>query len=382
MDMAQRSHALPAEEVVSALGSYPSGLSAQEAAQRLRKHGPNALPPPTGRHPVFRFLAQFNSALIYFLLAGAGAAWVLGRSITAPLHLAVRRAGQIAEGDLTQPIEAHGRDETAALLDALRHMQDNLASVVAGVRGNAESVATASAEISQGNSDLSARTEAQASALEETAASMEQLGATVRQNADNARQANQLAQSASTVAVQGGEVVAEVVHTMKGINDSSRKIADIIGVIDGIAFQTNILALNAAVEAARAGDNGRGFAVVAAEVRALAQNSANAAREIKQLIDESTAKVDAGARLVDDAGNTMREILDSVGRVAQLTVDIAEAGHSQSSDIGQMNAAIAQIDATTQQNATLVQQLASAAQSLEAQSSQLGQAMEGFRIAA
>ncbi|MGD9773781.1 methyl-accepting chemotaxis protein [Diaphorobacter sp.] len=320
-------------------------------------------------------------AALLALLTGAGAAWVLGRSITAPLHLAVRRAGQIAEGDLTQPIEAHGRDETAALLDALRHMQDNLASVVAGVRGNAESVATASAEISQGNSDLSARTEAQASALEETAASMEQLGATVRQNADNARQANQLAQSASTVAIQGGEVVSEVVHTMKGINDSSRKIADIIGVIDGIAFQTNILALNAAVEAARAGEQGRGFAVVAGEVRSLAQRSAEAAKEIKQLITASVERVEQGSHLVDRAGTTMTEVVHSIRRVTDIMGEISAASSEQSAGVAQVGEAVTQMDHATQQNAALVEEMAAAANSLSGQARDLVTAMAVFRLA-
>ncbi len=315
------------------------------------------------------------------LLVGAGAAFVLSRSVTVPLQQAVRRAGQIAEGDLTQPIEAQGRDEAAALLNALRHMQDNLARVVSDVRANAESVATASAQIAQGNGDLSARTESQASALQETAASMEQLGATVRQNADNAAQANQLAMSASTVAAQGGEVVSEVVDTMRGINDASRKIADIIGVIDGIAFQTNILALNAAVEAARAGEQGRGFAVVAGEVRNLAQRAASAAKEIKQLITASVERVEQGTQLVDKAGATMTEVVGAIRRVTDIVGEISAASSEQSSGVSQVGEAITQMDQATQQNAALVEESAAAASSLKAQAAQLVQAVAVFKLA-
>ncbi|ADV01756.1 methyl-accepting chemotaxis protein [Alicycliphilus denitrificans] len=315
------------------------------------------------------------------LLMGAGAAFVLSRSITVPLQQAVRRAGQIAEGDLTQPIEAQGRDEAAALLNALRHMQANLARVVSDVRANAESVATASAQIAQGNGDLSARTESQASALQETAASMEQLGATVRQNADNAAQANQLAMSASTVAAQGGEVVSEVVDTMRGINDASRKIADIIGVIDGIAFQTNILALNAAVEAARAGEQGRGFAVVAGEVRSLAQRSAEAAKEIKQLITASVERVEQGTQLVDKAGETMTEVVGAIRRVTDIVGEISAASSEQSSGVAQVGEAITQMDQATQRNAALVEESAAAASSLKAQAAQLVQAVAVFKLA-
>ena len=315
------------------------------------------------------------------LLVGAGAAILLSRSVTGPLQLAVRGAGLIAEGDLTQSIQAHGRDEAAALLKALGHMQGNLARVVAGVRANAESVASASAEISQGNHDLSGRTESQASALEETAASMEQLGATVRQNADNARQANQLAMNASTVAVQGGEVVSEVVDTMRGINESSRKIADIIGVIDGIAFQTNILALNAAVEAARAGEQGRGFAVVAGEVRALAQRSAEAAKEIKQLITASVERVEQGSQLVDKAGATMTEVVTAIRRVTDIMGEISAASSEQSSGVAQVGEAITQMDQATQQNAALVEEMAAAASSLSGQARELVEAVAVFKLA-
>ncbi|QYY25980.1 methyl-accepting chemotaxis protein [Diaphorobacter sp. MNS-0] len=311
------------------------------------------------------------------LLVGAGAAILLSRSVTGPLQLAVRGAGLIAEGDLTQSIQAHGRDEAAALLKALGHMQGNLARVVAGVRANAESVASASAEISQGNHDLSGRTESQASALEETAASMEQLGATVRQNADNARQANQLAMNASTVAVQGGEVV----DTMRGINESSRKIADIIGVIDGIAFQTNILALNAAVEAARAGEQGRGFAVVAGEVRALAQRSAEAAKEIKQLITASVERVEQGSQLVDKAGATMTEVVTAIRRVTDIMGEISAASSEQSAGVAQVGEAITQMDQATQQNAALVEEMAAAASSLSGQARELVEAVAVFKLA-
>jgi len=318
------------------------------------------------------------TAAVLALLIGICAAFVLSRSITTPLQLAVRRAGQIAEGDLTQPIATQGRDEAAALLGALHHMQASLTRVVADVRGNAESVATASGQIAQGNHDLSARTEAQASALEQTAASMEQLGATVRQNADNAAQANQLAMNASTVAVQGGAVVAEVVDTMRGINDASRKIADIIGVIDGIAFQTNILALNAAVEAARAGEQGRGFAVVASEVRSLAGRSAEAAKEIKQLIGDSVGRVEQGTQLVDKAGSTMTEVVNAIRRVTDIMGEISAASREQSAGVAQVGEAITQMDQATQQNAALVEQSAAAADSLRSQAAQLVQAMSVF----
>ncbi len=320
------------------------------------------------------------SAAVLALLLGASLAWLLSRSITAPLQLAVRRAGQIAEGDLTHPINVQGRDEAAALLDALHHMQNSLTRVVANVRGNAESVATASAQIAQGNHDLSARTESQASALEETAASMEELGATVRQNADNAAQANQLAMNASTVAVQGGEVVAEVVDTMRGINDASRKIADIIGVIDGIAFQTNILALNAAVEAARAGEQGRGFAVVAGEVRSLAQRSAEAAKEIKQLITDSVQRVEQGTQLVDKAGNTMTEVVGAIRRVTDIMGEISAASREQSAGVSQVGEAITQMDQATQQNAALVEESSAAASSLNQQAGDLVQAVAVFKL--
>jgi methyl-accepting chemotaxis protein len=314
------------------------------------------------------------------LLLGAAAAFVLSRSITLPLRQAAESARQIAAGDLTQPIDTSGRDEAAQLLQALKGMQDSLARVVSNVRGNAEGVASASAEISQGNNDLSVRTEQQASALEETAASMEQLSSTVRQNADNAQQANQLAMSASTVATQGGSVVAEVVDTMKGINDSSRKIADIISVIDGIAFQTNILALNAAVEAARAGEQGRGFAVVAGEVRNLAQRSAEAAKEIKILINASVDRVAQGTALVDRAGVTMAEVVSSIQRVTDIMGEISSASVEQSSGVAQVGEAVTQMDQATQQNAALVEESAAAASSLKTQAEQMVQAVAVFKL--
>ena len=316
------------------------------------------------------------------LLIGIGAAILLSRSVTGPLQLAVRRAGQIAEGDLTQPIESQGRDEAAELLNALRNMQNNLVRVVGGVRGNAENVASASAEIAQGNHDLSARTEQQASALQQTAASMEQLGSTVKLNADNAVQANQLALRASTVAAQGGEVVAEVVTTMKGINDSSKKNADIISVIDGIAFQTNILALNAAVEAARAGEQGRGFAVVAGEVRNLAQRSAEAAKEIKSLITASVERVEQGTLLVDKAGTTMTEVVGAIRRVTDIMGEISAASSEQSQGVSQVGEAVTQMDQVTQQNAALVEEMAAAAGSLSHQAQALVGAVAVFKLSA
>ncbi|HWU98304.1 MAG TPA: methyl-accepting chemotaxis protein [Oxalicibacterium sp.] len=319
-------------------------------------------------------------ALIAILL-GALIAWRLTRSITRPLKEAVLVAGAVAEGDLTARSSLPPtKDEPGMLLDALGRMQDNLAKTVAQIRTGADTIATASSEIASGNLDLSSRTEEQASSLEETASSMEELTSTVKQNADNARQANQLAVSASDVAGRGGRVVSQVVDTMGEINTSSRKIVDIISVIDGIAFQTNILALNAAVEAARAGEQGRGFAVVAGEVRNLAQRSASAAKEIKSLIGDSVEKVDAGSKLVAEAGTTMDELVDGVKRVADIMAEITAASREQSDGIEQVNQAVTQMDQVTQQNAALVEEAAAAAESLQDQAKRLAQAVSVFRI--
>jgi len=312
-------------------------------------------------------------------LSGLIGLWLI-RAISVPLNEAVRVARSVAEGDLSQNIEVTSSDETGQLLAALKLMNDSLANTVGQVRVGTESMGVASREIAQGNADLSARTESQASSLEETASSMEELTSTVKQNAENARQANQLVVSASDVAVRGGEVVGQVVETMGSIKESSRKIVDIIGVIDGIAFQTNILALNAAVEAARAGEQGRGFAVVAAEVRNLAQRSAGAAKEIKQLISDSVEKVDAGSKLVDQAGQTMDEIVTSVKHVADIMNEITAASQEQSSGIEQVNQAISQMDEMTQQNAALVEQAAAAADSMQMQAAALAQAVSVFKL--
>jgi methyl-accepting chemotaxis protein len=294
----------------------------------------------------------------------AGGVW-LSRQITQPLAAAVGLAEQVAHGNLNNTIQVNGKDEVADLMHSLSAMQSNLAKLVSNVRQNAEGVATASAEIAQGNNDLSSRTEQQASALEQTAASMEELSSTVRQNADNARQGNQLARTPPRVAVRGGEVVGQVVDTMKGINDASRKIADIIGVIDGIAFQTNILALNAAVEAARAGEQGRGFAVVASEVRSLAGRSAEAAKEIKGLISDSVQRVEQGTVLVDQAGTTMAEVVAAIRRVTDIMGEISAASTEQSQGVAQVGEAVTQMDQATQQNAALVEESAAAAESLK-----------------
>jgi methyl-accepting chemotaxis protein len=311
-----------------------------------------------------------------------GLALLIVRSVTRQLGgepaEAAALARQVAAGELGAAVRLRPGDGSS-LMAQLKTMQDSLAQVVAGVRHNADSVATASAQIAQGNNDLSARTEEQASALEQTAASMEQLGATVRQNADSARQANQLALGASAVAARGGAVVGDVVQTMQGINDSSRRIADIIGVIDGIAFQTNILALNAAVEAARAGEQGRGFAVVATEVRNLAQRSAGAAREIRSLIQTSVERVERGTVLVDRAGATMGEIVSSTCRVADIVGEISAASAEQSAGVAQVCDAVAQMDRATQQNAALVEESAAAAESLRHQAHQLVSAVAVFR---
>ena len=309
---------------------------------------------------------------------------VFGWHVVSVLRRRVAQTRQIAErvrdGDLAFRAHDGASDEFSPLLAAMAEMQTSLHRVVSSVRGNAESVATASAQIAQGNQDLSQRTEEQASALEETAASMEQLGATVRQNADNARQANQLAQGASTVAAEGGAVVDQVVQTMKGINDSSRRIADIIGTIDGIAFQTNILALNAAVEAARAGEQGRGFAVVASEVRSLAQRSAEAAKEIKTLITASVEQVDQGSTLVHQAGSTMQEVVAAIRRVTDIMGEISAASGEQSAGVSQVGEAVSQMDQVTQQNAALVEESAAAAESLKQQAQHLVQSVAEFRL--
>jgi methyl-accepting chemotaxis protein len=307
---------------------------------------------------------------------------VVSRAIVKPIDHAVGLSRAVAEGDLTRSIHVQGRDEVAELLGALREMQGKLSSIVRGVRQNAESVATASVEISLGNNDLANRTEQQASALQETAASMEEISATVKHNAENAREADTLAKGASAVALKGGEVVGEVVETMRGINDSSRRIVDIISVIDGIAFQTNILALNAAVEAARAGDQGRGFAVVAGEVRTLAQRSATAAREIKALIGTSVERVEAGSALVDRAGATMSEVVTAIERVTQIMGEISSANTEQSTGMAQIGEAVSQMDRTTQQNAALVEEGAAAAEQLKNQARQLVEAVAVFKVAA
>ena len=317
------------------------------------------------------------------LVAGVStAAWIirnLSRQLGGEPDAAADLARAVAQGDLTARVDLRSGDSTS-LMAHLREMQASLVKVVSNVRQNSESVATASSQISQGNNDLSQRTEEQASALEETAASMEQLGVTVKQNADNARQANQLALNASTVAIQGGEVVSQVVDTMKGINDSSKKIADIIGVIDGIAFQTNILALNAAVEAARAGEQGRGFAVVASEVRSLASRSAEAAKEIKSLIGASVERVEQGTALVDQAGVTMKEVVHSIKRVTDIMGEISAASVEQSAGVSQVAEAVSQMDQVTQQNAALVEESAAAAESLKGQAQALVQTVAVFRL--
>jgi methyl-accepting chemotaxis protein len=327
-----------------------------------------------------------SARLIVALLASltvifsAIVALLVSRGITIPLNEAVGVAQRVADGDLTTKVDIKSTNEIGALMTALKLMNGNLFDIVSQVRSGTDTIAHASGEIASGNMDLSSRTEQQAGSLEETASSMEQLTATVKQNADNARQANQLAVSASEVAVEGGSVVGKVVDTMGSINASSRKIVDIISVIDGIAFQTNILALNAAVEAARAGEQGRGFAVVASEVRSLAQRSASAAKEIKLLIDDSVEKVDTGSKLVEQAGITMNAVVDSVRRVTDIVAEISSASAEQSQGIDEIGRAITHIDETTQQNAALVEQAAAAAQSLQDQAARLMQVVSVFKL--
>ncbi|MDQ0568629.1 methyl-accepting chemotaxis protein [Variovorax paradoxus] len=332
-----------------------------------------------------------HSRLLMLLLALAGVVISLGLGVVVARLLARQLGGEpgyaadvvgrIASGDLTESVRAPTA-RSGSLLFSIKRMQDQLTDVVVRIKTSSDAIATASGQIAAGNQDLSSRTEEQASSLEETAASMEELTSTVKQNADNARQANQLALSASEVAIKGGNVVGQVVDTMASINASSKKIVDIIGVIDGIAFQTNILALNAAVEAARAGEQGRGFAVVASEVRSLAQRSGAAAKEIKGLIDDSVGKVDVGSALVGEAGKTMAEIVGSVKRVTDIIGEITAASQEQSTGIEQVNQAIAQMDQVTQQNAALVEEAAAAAQSMQEQAANLVEAVSVFRLEA
>jgi methyl-accepting chemotaxis protein len=316
------------------------------------------------------------------VFAGIAIGWLITRSITTPIGRAVVIAETVARGDLTANIEVSGKDETSQLLDAMRHMNERLVDVVGRVRNSSDSIATGSAQIAAGNTDLSQRTEEQAASLEQTAASMEQLTATVKQNAENALQGNSLAANASETAVRGGEVVNRVVQTMSEISSSSEQVAQIITVIEGIAFQTNILALNAAVEAARAGEQGRGFAVVAGEVRTLAQRSASAAKEIKDLISASVQRVQVGSQLVDEAGRTMGEVVQSVKRVTDLMGEISAASGEQHTGIEQVNQAVMQMDEVTQQNAALVEEASAAAQSMAAQSGTLRELVSVFRISA
>lgn len=329
---------------------------------------------------------QANSRTQLLVLAGLVIAfgifcsWSLTVGITRPLSNAVTASRRVADGDLSGEIVVSSKDETGELLQALKDMNGNLLKIVSEVRTGTDTIATASSQIAAGNLDLSSRTEQQASSLEETASSMEELTSTVKQNADNARQANQLAISATEVAAKGGHVVDQVVQTMESINGSSKKIVDIISVIDGIAFQTNILALNAAVEAARAGEQGRGFAVVASEVRALAQRSASAAKEIKGLIDDSVSKVDGGTKLVAEAGQTMGEVVSSIQRVTDIMGEIMSASQEQTSGIEQINQAISQMDQVTQQNASLVEEAAAASEAMQDQAAKLAQAVSVFKL--
>ncbi len=373
-DISDGAASMAVEEALHPLGEFSTYVFTQagEAVQ-------------TSEREFKRGVAVMAALLVAALVAGGLLAVFITRSLMRQLGgepaVAAEVARAVAAGDLSSTIRLKGGDRTS-LMASLDAMQRSLSEAVRKVRDGSEHVATASVEIAQGNSDLSARTEQQASSLQQTAATMEQLGTTVRHNADSARQADQLAKGAAQVASQGGTVVGEVVATMQGIHASSRKINEIIAVIDGIAFQTNILALNAAVEAARAGEQGRGFAVVAGEVRSLAQRSAEAAREIKGLIGESVSRVEQGTALVDRAGQTMQEIVSAIGRVSDIVSEISSASAEQSSGVSQVSQAVTQMDQTTQQNAALVEQSAAAAESLRQQAQQLVQAVAVFRVGA
>ncbi len=373
-DVADGLSSMAFDEVVSAVNlliqhNYDGGEAAATTVKTVYE---------TSRIGVIGILAL---AMVGGLVLAVGITRSLLRQLGGEPHTAVAVARAVAEGNLGTRIELRAGD-TTSLLAWLQTMQQSLVRAVSDVRRSSDHVSHASREIAAGNQDLSGRTEQQASELQETAATMEQLGTTVRHNAENARQASQLATSASTVAVQGGEVVGRVVETMKGINESSRRIADIIGVIDGIAFQTNILALNAAVEAARAGEQGRGFAVVAGEVRNLAQRSAEAAKEIKGLIGASVERVEQGSQLVDKAGTTMQEVVASIRRVSDIVSEISAASAEQSDGVVQVGSAITRMDQGTQQNAALVEQSAAAAESLKQQAAQLVQAVSVFKLEA
>ena len=332
------------------------------------------------RQTAHLMMILYGVFVVLILLVVALAYLFMTRAVVRPLQRAGEQFERIANGDLTQRVDAHGRNEVGVLMSALKRMQESLSRTVSQVRRGVDEINVGAREISAGNTDLSSRTEQQAASLEETAASMEELASTVKQNADNARQANQLAASASDVAERGGSAVSEVVSTMEAISASSRKISEIVSVIDGIAFQTNILALNAAVEAARAGEQGKGFAVVAGEVRSLAQRSAQAAKEIKVLIEDSVSKVGTGSQQVERAGNTMQEIVASVKRVTDIMGEISAASEEQSSGIDQVNRAVTQMDEVTQQNAALVEEAAAAAGSLQEQAERLSEAVAVFRI--
>ena len=344
-------------------------------------HFQDGLMKEAAKHATETYLMSRNlmyGAIGIAIFLGIFISVLITRSITRPINEAVKIAQTVASGDLTARIEVRSTDETGQLLQALKDMNESLVRIVGEIRTGTDTIATASAQIASGNQDLSSRTEEQASSLEETASSMEELTSTVRQNGDNANQANQLAISAADIAVKGGAVVSQVVETMGSINESSKKMADIINVIDGIAFQTNILALNAAVEAARAGEQGRGFAVVATEVRNLAQRSAGAAREIKGLIDDSVSKIESGNRLVDQAGTTMSEIVGSIQRVTDIMAEITAATREQVDGIEQINQAVMDMDSVTQQNAALVEEAAAAAESLEQQAANLVEVVSVF----